>query len=212
MTSPYTVVPTTATTQERRPSYEDLKSRAEQAGFYGGRGVMDTREWYELCYFTPLEDFLFEALKAHRPSMSHEDVAVCVSTWIYDNSVSKATYERVRDRILFVDEPGSAFMASEENRLVWKQLKEQLMHSAYKNGHIIAYRTYRYGEEIKEENNGQQGSGPYITPNDGIKKFLDELVWRECAENDAAIIAEHGREAFDELTEILHESQERRND
>jgi hypothetical protein len=177
----------------RRPTYDDLKRRAEEAGFGGGRGVMDSREWYELCYFEPLEDYLFKALKNYRPWMTDEDVAVCVSTWIYDNSVSRATYEHITDRLLFVDEEGYS-------------RRDAILQAAYKAGYVFAYSIYRYGEEVK--NNGQ-GSGPFLASSDDIDYFLDELVWRECIENDAEIIATQGKEAFEELTEILHKSQER---
>src|SRR5215208_2222895 len=102
MTSPHSVLPATASIEERRPTYEDLKQRAEEAGFSGGRGRMDTREWYELCYFYPIEEYLLASLRSkyssYDPNMTYETAAVCVSAWIYDNSVSTSTYENIKDR------------------------------------------------------------------------------------------------------------------
>jgi hypothetical protein len=84
------------------PTIEQLRQRAEEGGYGGGRGIMDTREWYELCYFEPLEDFLYTALEAkYYPKMDARNISVCVSVWIYAHSVSTPTYEAVSDRILW---------------------------------------------------------------------------------------------------------------
>src|SRR5215211_7340738 len=184
MTSPYSVASSTASTQERRPTYDDLKRRAEEAGFRGGSGKMNTREWYELCYFTPLEDFLYEQLeRKYYPKMDARNIAVCVSTWIYAHSVSTPYYERVKDRILWSDiyDMGAEIIRG-------KTKPEKAMLDTYERGFISLDDPPTLGDLVDH--------GVVVTLRPDIEQFLTELVNKECAENDAAIIAEHGKEAF----------------
>lgn len=176
---------------ERRPTLEDLKQRAEEGRYGGGSGRMDSREWYELCYFEPLEDFLYEALeRKYYPKMDARNISVCVSLWICDHSVLPLpTYEQISDRILWTE---SYDMGAEVIR--GRTTPEKAIEDTLKRGFI----SLKTDEEIDET---------YVTLRQDIEQFLSELVDKECAESDAAIIAAHGKEAFDHITEIHREKQ-----
>lgn len=191
MTSPYSVAPATAPIQERRPSYDDLKLRAEEGGYLGGRGKMDTLEWYQLCYFTPIEIYLYQTLRSRfQQEMTGDDAGACVSVWIYAHSVSTPTYERIADRMLW--------FAEEE------ETPAAVLRQAWERGFIF------YNIDTDDPTAKTiEADQVVITLRQDIEDFLSWLVNKECVENDADIIATHGKEAFDELTAILRKSQER---
>lgn len=186
MTSPYAVAPTTAPAQERRPSYEDLELRVQEGGYGSHRDRMDSREWYELCYFTPLEDFLYEALEAkYYPKMDARNIAVCVSVWIYAHSVSEPVYERVKDRILWSD---NYDMGAEVIR--GRTGPETAIRQTLERGFITSIH-HSKGIILRQD----------------IEQFLSDLVDKECAESDAAILAANGKEAWEELQEFHRKQQ-----
>jgi len=179
---------TTASAQYH-PTIQDLRQRAEQGGYGGGRGVMDTREWYELCYFEPLEQMLYEALEAkYYPKMDARNISVCVSVWIYAHSVSTPTYERVSDRILWTE---SYDMGAEVVR--GRTTPETAMQQTFERGFIS------YNKDA--ENN------KVVTLRQDIEEFLSELVAKECAASDAELLTAHGMEALYEINRIHRRKQ-----
>lgn len=179
-----TTDPTATAIRRRRPTIEQLRDRAEEGGYVGGRGIMDSREWYQLCYFEPLELFLFQSLMhEYYPDMALHDVSVCVSTWIYIHSVDPSlNYRHISDRILWFS-AGGRF--SEEGGIEPGIMMEQ----AFKRGYIA----FNIANEI-------------ILRQD-IEDFLSRLVDKECAECDAELEAKHGRQALDEINEIHRKKQ-----
>jgi hypothetical protein len=170
---------TATATMRRRPTIEQLRDRAEEGGYGGGRGKMDSREWYVLCYFEPLERFLFQALRTQYPEMTPSQVSVCISVWIYAHSVSTSTYERIRDRIIwFVEEEGTN-----------PEAPVTIIVRAFERGYIV------------------YNDGGVVTLRQDIKDFLSQLVDKECEESDAELIDRHGREALDEINEIHRKNQ-----
>jgi hypothetical protein len=167
----------------RRPTIEQLRDRAEEGGYGGGRGKMDTKEWYQLCYFEPLEDFLFQSLRTKYPDMALHDVSVCVSAWIYIHSVDPSpNYGEISDRILWLS-AGGRF--SEEGGIK----PEIMMEQAFERGYI-SYNTVNK-----------------ITLRQDIEDFTSQLVDKECEECDAELIAKYGRQALDEINEIHRKKQ-----
>jgi hypothetical protein len=173
-----------------RPTLEDLRRRAEQGGYGGGSGRIDTREWYELCYFEPLEEFLFKSLAERCPEMEYNDVTVCVSSWIYIHSVAPdATYKDVSDRCL---------------RLGWLDDSDcdLAMKQAFERGYIFC--------NIDAEDPAAETIEPsevIITLRKDIEEFLSELVNKECAASDAELIIAHGLEPLYEINEIHRRKQ-----
>jgi hypothetical protein len=174
----------TAASAVYHPTIEQLRQRAEEGGYGGGRGVMDTREWYELCYFEPLEDFLYEALEAkYYPKMDARNISVCVSVWIYAHSVEeRPTYEHVSDRILWSE---SYDMGAEV--VTGRTKPETAMQQTFERGFIF------YNKESDRT---------IVTLRQDIEEFLSKLVDKECAASDAELIRAHGITALDEINEI----------
>jgi hypothetical protein len=89
-----------------------------------------------------------------------------------------------------------------DDLLPTEKAKKEAVDQAYKRGYVTTYSFHMSGKI----------AGPFLGLRRDIDNYLDEIVCRECIENDAEIITAHGKEAFNELTTILKKSQERDDD
>jgi hypothetical protein len=174
----------------RRPTYEDLRRRVEEGGYGSHSDRMDSREWYHLCYFQPLEGHLFVELLHQYPDMDYNDKCVCVSLWIYAHSISTPTYENISERILGLVEPEDYEVLNDpDTDEDEEQLRTNALRHAFEQGYIS------FNEE------------KIVTLRQDIEEFLSKLVDKECAESDAAIIAASIKEQLGELQEIHRQKQ-----
>jgi hypothetical protein len=84
--------------KDHYPTIKQLEWAAEQS-YGGGTGRVDSREYYELVYFEPLEQFLYEVLRAKYPDMNVTDICVCELVWINQRSIGTNDYDTLKDRL-----------------------------------------------------------------------------------------------------------------